>query len=304
MLVFYLFVCFSMAEVGDAFCFLGNKDSTAGSERRFVKQDSFSFPGIGYRRQYPEFADIDADGDLDLFMGHDGHNIVDSASYKNSYYENIGTNGATVYEKRTTAATNPFLNLDVLKWIKIPPCEVKKLGTNVNCAAVSTKSACAAASKMPAVCIGGVDGADPYTADDDGAKCTEGKGKYTAAITGAANSCVFTSIEFKPTLIDLNNDGDLDLIVEIALAAGQSWAHTHYKYWENTGTKEAAVFEERTGKSNNPLYFFEHDDIRAADVLFGLNVDLTHYAPYCSKSRTSRCTLAPRISCKLYQNRC
>jgi len=234
-MVFYCFACVSVANVGSAFCFLKNKDRTAGSERSFVEQGVLSdalAPGQGLnclaadmgthaqrndaqfqlcrerKRKYPEFGDIDGDGDLDLFMGHAG---VTAASYANSYYENTGTNGAIVYTKRTSPATNPFLNLDIFTWF------------------------------------------------------------------GSSAS----DIGFRPTLIDFNNDGDLDLIVEIAHEEANAWFGTHYRYWENTGTKENAVFTERRGKSNNPLYFFEHDAIRAADVRFGLRPADVPYDTQC-----------------------
>jgi hypothetical protein len=71
------------------------------------------------------------------------------------------------------------------------------------------------------------------------------------------------------------------LIVELAHEEAKAWFGTHYRYWENTGTKENAVFTERTGKSNNPLYFFEHDAIRAADVRFGLRPADVPYDTQC-----------------------
>ncbi len=53
-----------------------------------------------------------------------------------------------------------------------------------------------------------------------------------------------------PRLIDIDNDGDLDLFV------GRDSGN--YRYWENTGTAAAAVFTERTG-GDNPLNGILHN---------------------------------------------
>jgi Ca2+-binding RTX toxin-like protein len=70
-------------------------------------------------------------------------------------------------------------------------------------------------------------------------------------VTGAANPlpAAYVGWHATPHLVDIDNDGDLDLF------SGDTTGE--YRYWENTGTASAAVFTERTGTAN-PLSGIQH----------------------------------------------
>jgi hypothetical protein len=167
---------------------------------------------LGYSK--PALADVDADGDLDLVAG----------AYPFHYFENTGTPAVPKFVQRTGAA-NPLVNQ-----IRIPPPPFY----------------------FPAPSLGDLDGdgdLDLVTGRDDGTfgyyqRVAPDKPPVVDLLTGSANPLAGQDIGALsgPALVDLDADGDGDLVVGVSDGT--------FRYFENTGGPLGARYAERTGAAN------------------------------------------------------
>ncbi len=165
----------------------------------------------------PVFGDMDGDGDLDLVVGRMDGTVA--------YFRNTGTAAAASFVEQTDAG-NPWSALDVGR------------------------------DSSPA--LGDIDGDGDLDLISGNEFGTLGFFRNTGSvlvpsftqITGAANPVEGVAAGFwgqdwsTPAFIDLDRDGDLDLIVGGTLGA--------FRYFDNTGTAATPTYVERTG-SANPL---------------------------------------------------
>ncbi|MCP4709234.1 MAG: hypothetical protein GY869_11465 [Planctomycetes bacterium] len=157
----------------------------------------------------PAFADIDKDGDLDLFVG--------SANGRIKYYENTGSAGEPEFVERTGTA-NPLDGVNVV-WNSAPA--LADLDNDGNIDAFSGMG-------WGNIITGSVNASafDVYIGTDN---------PFDEANAGR-NSV--------PSVADIDGDNDLDAFIG-------AWDGS-VRYYENTGTPNGPVFEERTG-TDNPL---------------------------------------------------
>lgn len=165
----------------------------------------------------PEFVDIDADGDIDCFIGERTGNY--------NYYENTGTSSVPTFTLRT-GASNPLNGFTVSG----------PGGTENN----SNMSFADLDNDNDFDLIGGEGNGLFHYYENTGTV-------FAASFTerfGASNPMNGEDVGQGsiPAFIDLDSDGDWDLIVG-AFAGDLS-------YFENTGTAASATFTERTGASN------------------------------------------------------
>jgi hypothetical protein len=161
----------------------------------------------------PFLADLDGDGDLDLVAGEQ----YGDGSLK--YFENTGTAIAATYVERTGIA-NPFDDID-FGYHRAPV--LADLDGDGDLDAV----------------VGGIGGALRY-AENTG---TTIAATYVERTDGANPfNGIGVGTYSKPSLVDLDGDGDLD-----ALIGEQDGV---LNYYENTGTGLAPVYTERTGTAN------------------------------------------------------
>ncbi|WP_369177728.1 FG-GAP-like repeat-containing protein [Candidatus Thiodubiliella endoseptemdiera] len=191
-----------------------NTGTTSNPAYEAKTGDDNPFNGInaGYSSS-PALADIDGDGDLDLVVG-EGNGTL-------KYYQNTGTTSNPAYEAKT-GDDNPFNGIDV-GYVSAPN-------------------------------LADIDGdgdLDLVVGEDDGTlKYYQNTGTTSnpayEAKTGGSNP--FNSIDVgdssKPTLADIDGDGDLDLVV------GER--NGTLKYYQNTGTTSSPAYEVKTG-GNNPF---------------------------------------------------
>ena len=155
----------------------------------------------------PTFCDIDDDGDFDLFVGERSWGEDDRRGDIN-YYENVGTPDSAVFE----LITQNFVSLDIGKTAPPAFTDIDNDG-------------------LVDIFVGDGDGNINYFSN-----------------TGAENAPYFTfetqnfqdisaNYQSRPTFGDLDNDGDLDLLV------GRAGASVHY--YINTGTPEEPLLELR-----------------------------------------------------------
>ena len=163
----------------------------------------------------PAFADLDADGDLDLAV-RSGQMV--------QYYENTGTIAGPEFTQRTGVA-NPLGDIDIVDYEYSPSFPDLDGDGDLD------------------LIVGSADGIDYY----------ENTGSITApgftSRTGSANPFADINAGFvsAPALADLDADGDLDLAVGTSAGYGRI-----LHYYENTGTITEPVFTPRAG-SANPL---------------------------------------------------
>ena len=172
--------------------------------------DPFDGIDIGSRSN-PSLVDIDNDGDQDLVIGEQFGNV--------DYYENTGTALAPSYTVRIGAA-NPFDGIDIGDHSKPSFVDIDNDGDQD-------------------LVIGEGSGNLNYYENTGTALGPS----YTLRI-GAANP--FDGIDIvdhsTPSLIDLDGDGDQDLVI------GQFVGNLNY--YENTGTALAPTYIERIGAAN------------------------------------------------------
>jgi hypothetical protein len=158
----------------------------------------------------PALADIDADGDLDAFIGADTGTI--------SYYKNTGTALAPVFSPQS-GADNPFD------------------GVNVGGFSAPSFVDIDADGDLDAF-IGSNSGAVYYykntgTAQAPGFTQQTGTDNPFNGVGGIANSA--------PAFADIDADGDLDAFI------GNKSHLAGYSYYQNTGTAQAPIFTYYTG---------------------------------------------------------
>ncbi len=159
----------------------------------------------------PNLADIDGDGDLDLVVGENDGTL--------KYYQNTGTTSNPAYEVKT-GDSNPFNGIDV-----------------------------GYSSKPTLADIDGDGDLDLVVGENDGTlKYYQNTGTTSnpayEAKTGGSNpfNGIDVGLYSKPTLADIDGDGDLDLVV------GES--NGTLKYYQNTGTTSNPAYEAKTGDDN------------------------------------------------------
>uniref|UniRef100_UPI0034DE0F9C FG-GAP-like repeat-containing protein n=1 Tax=Candidatus Thiodubiliella endoseptemdiera TaxID=2738886 RepID=UPI0034DE0F9C len=159
----------------------------------------------------PNLADIDGDGDLDLVMGEAYGTL--------KYYQNTGTTSNPAYEAKT-GGSNPFNGIN--------------------------------AGFFPKPTLADIDGdgdLDLVVGENDGTlKYYQNTGTTSnpayEAKTGDDNpfNGINAGYSSSPILVDIDGDGDLDLVV------GER--NGTLKYYQNTGTTSNPAYEVKTGDSN------------------------------------------------------
>ncbi len=195
----------------------------------------------------PELADLDGDGDLDLVVG--------SFYGAVTYFENTGTNSAPVFVE-AAGADNPF-------------------------SAYNDSFAGSESDYKASPVLADLDGdgdLDMIVGTDlNGIRFLKNIGSSLAPefeeATGEGNpfSVVTGLYKADPDLVDLDQDGDLDLVV------GDRDGLIHY--FENTGSATSAAFVERTGANNvfaaitvssmASVTLADYDDDGDLDLIFG-----------------------------------
>ena len=170
----------------------------------------------------PTFADLDNDGDLDLVVG-----AVDGHLY---YYENTGSRSQPVFTERTDAA-NPLAGIDVGHY--------------------STPAFADLDGDGDLDLVVGEGAGSLHYYENTG---SHSQPDFTER-TGAADPVDGINVDDVsiPTFVDLDGDGDLDLVVG-------EWDGI-LNYYENTGTRSQPDFTERTGAAN-PLAGIDVGDYR------------------------------------------
>ena len=162
----------------------------------------------------PVFVDLDGDGDLDVVVGEVWGDLI--------YLENAGTQSRPRFIEHSGAA-NP-LN-----------------GVNTGAAVSAPAFADLDNDGDPDMVVGDSDG-DVHYFENIG---THANPRFIER-TGAANPLHGANVGewVIPSFVDLDNDGDADLVTA-------NWLGIHY-YFENTGESDTPAFIERTGV-DNPL---------------------------------------------------
>ncbi len=191
------------------------ENTGTSSAPAFVERTGSANPffglGIGSRTT-PELADLDGDGDFDAVPGEGRGSL--------KFLENTGTSSAPAFVQRTGTA-NPFGGFG-LGFIYSHPDLVDLDGDG----------------DLDAV-VGDFLGALHFFADTG----TPSVPSFVER-TGTANplSGVFAGGRSAPDLVDLDGDGDLDVVVGVYLGT--------LHFFENLGTSTSPAFVERTGTAN------------------------------------------------------
>ncbi|MBR9920657.1 MAG: T9SS type A sorting domain-containing protein [Bacteroidetes bacterium] len=182
-------------------------------EERTDLENPLDFADIG-SWSVPEFADMDNDGDFDVFIGE----LIGTVPY----FENIGTNTDPMFVEQM-GPSDPFDGVNV--------------GFSPNAAVVDIDN-----DSDLDIFIGEAYGGILYYRNT---------GTITDPVflaqTGSSNPFEGVDIGWlaTPDFADLDNDGDLDALV------GENY--TTLFYFQNTGTNTSPIFEEQTGMAN-PFY--------------------------------------------------
>ncbi len=255
----------------------------------------------------PTFADLDNDGDLDLVVGAAHGHLY--------YYENTGTGSQPDFTERTGAA-NPLAGIDVGDASAPTFADLDNDGDldlvvgewygNLNYYENTNSRSQPGFTERTGAAnpLAGIDAGDYHTPtftdlDGDGdLDLVVGEGDGTLNYyenTGTGSQPVFTERtgvanplagidvgdNSTPTFADLDNDGDLDLVV------GEYDDHLYY--YENTGTRSQPGFTERTGvanplagidvgnRSNPKPTFADLDNDGDLDLVVGKDVGYLYY---------------------------
>jgi Ca2+-binding RTX toxin-like protein len=171
----------------------------------------FNFTDVGYNAS-PTFADIDADDDLDAFIGNRDGNTYYTYMY---YYQNTGTASAPAF---AAPQINPF-NL------------ITNMGSNASPTFADIDS----------------DGdLDAFVGEYGGFTFYYQNTGTASAPTFAArqiNPFNLTNVGYNasPTFADIDDDGDLDAFIGALATDGNTYSGIMY-YYENTGTASAPAF--------------------------------------------------------------
>ena len=180
----------------------------AGADNPFQGVDA----GGGFSK--PVFVDLDGDGDLDVAVGTRRGDLM--------YLENAGTQSRPRFIEHSGAA-NPLNGINTIAAVSAPAfADLDNDGD-------------------PDMVVGDSDG-DVHYFENIG---TQANPRFIER-TGAANPLHGANVGewVNPSFVDLDNDGDADLII-----ANRQGAHY---YFENTGESDTPVFIERAGV-DNPL---------------------------------------------------
>ncbi|NYT26574.1 MAG: VCBS repeat-containing protein [Candidatus Thiodubiliella endoseptemdiera] len=201
-----------VGEINGTLKYYQNTSSTSNPAYEVKTGGSNPFYGIDMGgSSTPTLADIDGDGDLDLVVGEMYGTL--------KYYQNTGTTSNPAYEVKT-GDSNPFNGIDV---------------GNLSAPTLAD--------------IDGDDDLDLVVGESDGTlKYYQNTGTTSnpayEAKTGDDNP--FNGIDVggssSPILVDIDGDGDLDLVV------GEYYGTL--KYYQNTGTTSNPAYEAKTGDSN------------------------------------------------------
>ncbi|MBL4791135.1 MAG: VCBS repeat-containing protein, partial [Kordiimonadaceae bacterium] len=166
----------------------------------------------------PTFVDIDGDGDLDLFLQGGFSSSI-------TFFENTGTNTLPEFTERT-GTDNPLSSINIRGGLSF--VDIDNDG-DLDAFFGSTA----------------VDGAVGFLENIGTVSSpifTELSGVDNPLINVTVASISGFSFSSFPTFVDVDGDGDLDAVIGDSLG--------FLSYFENTGTAEAAVFEERIGADN------------------------------------------------------
>jgi hypothetical protein len=186
----------------------------------FTAPGEFDNPMFGFDAgdySHPAFADLDGDGDLDTLIGGSFDGTICA--------QNVSTSPLPLFQEQVGAA-NPFASI------------AAGVGNNKSVPAIGDLDADGDLDAL----MGDLDGSIRYF-KNIGTKMAPAFQKQT----GPANPFNGFSVpvgESKPTLEDMDGDGDLDLFV--GMYSGQ------FFYLLNTGTAMDPAFQQQFG-SNNPL---------------------------------------------------
>jgi len=161
----------------------------------------------------PAFADVDADGDMDVVVGE----AAGSANPPLNYYENTGSVSSPAYTVRTGSA-NPFNGVTVGNHVRPTLADVDGDGD------------------IDAV-VGEFDRTLNYFKNEG----TTSTPQYVNRTGTAPFNGISVDFYSDPVLADIDGDGDLDMML------GDS---SGIEYYENTGTNTAPTYAKRTGSSN------------------------------------------------------
>ena len=175
----------------------------------------------------PTFADLDGDGDLDLVVGEGDGTL--------NYYENTGTGSQPVFTERTGVA-NPLAGIDVGGYSAPTFADLDGDGD------------------LDLV-VGEYDD-HLYYYENTGTRSQPGFTERTGVASPLAGIDVGNRSNPKPTFADLDNDGDLDLVV------GKDVGYLYY--YENTGTRTEGDF--------NPYSSLKEDN---GDAVAGVDTQYT-----------------------------
>jgi VCBS repeat protein len=167
----------------------------------------------------PWLADLDGDGDLDILAGN-----LDGAI---AYYQNIGSTTIAVFEQRVNV-DNPFSAIQV------------DFGSNPRMADMDGDG------DLDLIVADGFSCFSYYRNDGDLNSPVFTDVSGTAADPFAAYEAETGYSQVIPTLADFDKDGDLDMILV---------NNNKFRFFNNIGTVQGAVFKEHTG-STNPLNAF------------------------------------------------
>ncbi len=240
----------------------GNVTAAAFAQRTAIAGAHFNpFHGVLVSgHAVPAFADLNGDGDLDLAVGDVGGGI--------SYYENAGSAMSPEFTRRANGA-NPFHDIDVVS------------------------SAAPAFADLDGdgdldLAVGDLFGKVHYFENTGNAAAPTFERRAGAA---SPFNGIDTGARSSPDIIDVDGDGDLDLVV--GLNDGT------IKYYENMGSATAPVFTERTEiASANPFHGIDArltaapaladlDDDGVLEFIFGTSGHgLLYYQPASPRTET------------------